>query len=177
MCTSNRLTYIAVFTTPTALTDALPRLVTKSVHTTGVRNTLIAWLPRPTQKTSTRSQNNINQGSLISNLLSLYEHYEKAFSSIPNKTQGIVVVVYLPALKRFVAIPTATVTLLSANRCNNKNSNIYWKKLKIFNWNNQKLFQTILSKISINKESSNHPSWQFDRISYRNFNMAILWIF
>lgn len=123
--TSNRLTNVTVSTTPTALTDALPRLVTKSVHTTGVRNTLIARLPRPAQKTSTRSQNNINQGSLISNLLSLYEHYEKAFSSIPNKTQGIVVVVYLPALKRFVAIPTATVTLLSANRCNNKNSNIY----------------------------------------------------
>lgn len=36
------LVYIAVSTTPTALTDALPRLVTISVHTTGVRNTLIA---------------------------------------------------------------------------------------------------------------------------------------
>lgn len=65
-------------------------------------------------------------------MLLLYEHYEKAFSSIPNKTQGIVVVVYIPALKRFVAIPTATVTLLSANSCNNKNSNIYWKNPKDF---------------------------------------------
>lgn len=63
----------------------------------------------------------------LSNLLSHYEHYEKAFYFFPSKAQGIVVGVYIPTFKRFVTIPTAAVTLLSANRCNYKNAKVYWK--------------------------------------------------